>query len=181
MVSARQHRLAGPGVAADGLPVVEYLVARLDQQPVVLRRDGGHLQLLQCGNVIPGELVVDFNLRYSTESTPEGLRERVETLLKRHGLNFELSWVLGGLPFLTRPGALIAAMSAAITAETGVVTELSTTGGTSDGRFVAQICPQVVEFGPINASIHKIDEHGEVADLAPLTRIYRRTLADLLG
>jgi succinyl-diaminopimelate desuccinylase len=134
-----------------------------------------------AGNVIPGELVVDFNFRYSTESTPEGLRERVETLLKRHGLNFELSWVLGGLPFLTRPGALIAAMSDAITAETGVTTELSTTGGTSDGRFIAQICPQVVEFGPINASIHKIDEHGEVADLAPLTRIYRRTLADLLG
>jgi succinyl-diaminopimelate desuccinylase len=134
-----------------------------------------------AGNVIPGELVVDFNFRYSTESTPEGLRERVEALLKRHGLQFELSWVLGGLPFLTRPGALIAAMSAAITAETGVTTELSTTGGTSDGRFIAQICPQVVEFGPINASIHKIDEHGAVADLAPLTRIYRRTLAALLG
>jgi succinyl-diaminopimelate desuccinylase len=134
-----------------------------------------------AGNVIPGELVVDFNFRYSTESTPEGLRERVEALLTRYGLAFELSWVLGGLPFLTLPGALIAAMSAAITAETGVTTELSTTGGTSDGRFIAQICPQVVEFGPINASIHKIDEHGAVADLAPLTRIYRRTLADLLG
>ncbi|MBK6854238.1 MAG: succinyl-diaminopimelate desuccinylase [Burkholderiales bacterium] len=134
-----------------------------------------------AGNVIPGELVVDFNFRYSTESTPEGLRERVEALLTRHGLQFELSWVLGGLPFLTRPGALIAAMSAAISAETGVTTELSTTGGTSDGRFIAQICPQVVEFGPINASIHKIDEHGAVADLAPLARIYRRTLAALLG
>jgi succinyl-diaminopimelate desuccinylase len=134
-----------------------------------------------AGNVIPGELVVDFNFRYSTESTPEALRARVEALLQRHGLQFDLSWVLGGLPFLTRPGALIAAMTAAIAAETGVITELSTTGGTSDGRFIAQICPQVVEFGPLNASIHKIDEHGEVADLAPLTRIYRRTLADLLG
>jgi succinyl-diaminopimelate desuccinylase len=134
-----------------------------------------------AGNVIAGELVVDFNFRYSTESTPDALRGRVEALLQRHGLSFELSWTLGGLPFLTRPGALIAAMSAAIAAETGVVTELSTTGGTSDGRFIAPMCAQVVEFGPINASIHKIDEHGPVADLAPLTRIYRRTLAELLG
>jgi succinyl-diaminopimelate desuccinylase len=134
-----------------------------------------------AGNVIPGELVVDFNFRYSTESTPEVLRERVEALLRRHGLDFDLGWTLGGLPFLTRPGALIAAMTAAIAVETGVTTELSTSGGTSDGRFIARMCPQVVEFGPLNASIHKIDEHGAVADLAPLTRIYRRTLAELLG
>jgi succinyl-diaminopimelate desuccinylase len=134
-----------------------------------------------AGNVIPGELVVDFNFRYSTESTPEALRERVEALLSRHGLDFSLVWTLGGLPFLTRRGALIDAMADAIMAETGVTTELSTSGGTSDGRFIAQICPEVVEFGPLNASIHKIDEYTPVADLAPLTRIYRRTLAALLG
>jgi succinyl-diaminopimelate desuccinylase len=134
-----------------------------------------------AGNVIPGELVVDFNFRYSTESTPEGLRERVEAILHRHGLQFRLDWTLGGRPFLTRRGPLIDAMAAAITTETGLATELSTTGGTSDGRFIAQICAEVVEFGPLNASIHRIDEHTPVADLGPLTRIYGRTLAALLG
>jgi succinyl-diaminopimelate desuccinylase len=134
-----------------------------------------------AGNVIPGELVVDFNFRYSTESTPEGLRERVEAILHRHGLQFRLDWTLGGRPFLTRRGPLIDAMAAAITTETGLATELSTTGGTSDGRFIAQICAEVVEFGPINATIHKVDECGPVADLQPLTDIYRSTLERLLG
>ncbi|MEY4749673.1 MAG: hypothetical protein RIQ60_1887 [Pseudomonadota bacterium] len=132
-------------------------------------------------NVVPGELVLDFNFRYSTESTPEALRARVEAVLTRHGLDYRLDWTLGGLPFLTRRGPLVDAMSAAIAAETGVSTELSTTGGTSDGRFIAQICAEVVEFGPLNASIHKIDEHTPVADLGPLARIYRQTLATLLG
>ena len=132
------------------------------------------------GNVIPGELVVNFNFRFSTESTPDTLRQRVHALLDRHGLEYTLDWSLSGEPFLTPVGALSAAISAAIEAETGVTTELSTTGGTSDGRFIAKLCPQVVEFGPLNASIHKIDEYVPLDQIAPLTRIYRRTLENLL-
>jgi succinyl-diaminopimelate desuccinylase len=134
-----------------------------------------------ANNVIPGELVVDFNFRFSTESTPDGLKERLQTILTQHGLDFSIDWVLGGRPFLTRPGSLIEAISGAITEVTGLRTELSTTGGTSDGRFIAQICPQVVEFGPVNTSIHKIDEHVAVADIEPLKNIYRLTLERLLS
>ena len=133
-----------------------------------------------AGNVIPGEVVIDFNFRFSTESTPESLKSRLQAVLDAHGLRYDLAWTLGGEPFLTPVGALSDAMSAAILAETGVRAELSTTGGTSDGRFIAKICPQVVEFGPLNASIHKIDENVEVASLDPLKNIYRRTLEGLL-
>ena len=132
------------------------------------------------GNVIPGEAVVDFNFRFSTESTAEGLKQRVHALLDAHGLDYELGWTLGGQPFLTAPGTLTDAVAAAIEAECGVKTELSTTGGTSDGRFVATICPQVIELGPRNASIHKIDEHVEVADVQRLSNIYRRVMENLL-
>ena len=131
-------------------------------------------------NVIPGALVVDFNFRFSTESTPESLRQRVHAVLDGHGLDYQLDWTLGGEPFLTPVGTLSEALDSAIRAETGLATELSTTGGTSDGRFIAKICPQVVEFGPLNASIHKIDEWVEVASLEPLKNIYRRTLESLL-
>jgi succinyl-diaminopimelate desuccinylase len=133
-----------------------------------------------AGNVIPGEAVVDFNFRFSTESTPAALKARVHALLDRHGLKYELAWTLGGEPFLTPVGDLSEAISAAIRSETGLATELSTTGGTSDGRFIAKICPQVVEFGPLNATIHKIDERVEVASLDPLKNIYRDTLLRLL-
>jgi len=133
-----------------------------------------------AGNVIPGELVVDFNFRFSTESTPETLKQRVHALLDRHGLTYTLDWSLSGQPFLTPVGELSAGIAAAIEAETGVVTELSTTGGTSDGRFIATLCRQVVEFGPLNASIHKIDEYVPLDQIAPLARIYRRTLENLL-
>ena len=132
------------------------------------------------GNVIPGEVVVDFNFRFSTESTPEQLQARVLDVLDRHGVQHRITWTLGGSPFLTRPGSLSDALTAAIQAETGATAVLSTTGGTSDGRFIAQVCAQVVEFGPINASIHKIDEHVLVADIEPLKNIYRRTLEALL-
>jgi succinyl-diaminopimelate desuccinylase len=132
-----------------------------------------------AGNVIPGTVVVDFNFRYSTESTPEGLQKLTHEVLDRHGLDYQLDWVVGGLPFLTTPGELVGAIQDAIRVETGIETELSTTGGTSDGRFISRICPQVVEFGPINASIHKIDEHVRVADIEPLKNIYRRTLENL--
>jgi succinyl-diaminopimelate desuccinylase len=130
-------------------------------------------------NVIPGSVVVDFNFRYSTESTPESLQKLTHEVLDRHGLEYTLDWVVGGLPFLTTPGDLVGAISDGIRAETGIETELSTTGGTSDGRFISQICPQVIEFGPVNATIHKIDEHVRVADIEPLKNIYRRTLENL--
>ena len=134
-----------------------------------------------AGNVIPGELDVQFNFRFSNESTPESLKARVHALLDRHGLDYQLAWTLGGETFLTPPGSLSQGLSRAIEAETGVTPVLSTTGGTSDGRFIARICPQVVEFGPLNASIHKIDEHVVVADIERLKNIYRRTLENLLA
>ena len=137
-----------------------------------------------ANNVIPGELALDFNFRFSTASTPEQLRERVHAILAQHGLlegaDYVLDWTVSGLPFLTPRGTLVDAVAAAIETETGIRTELSTTGGTSDGRFIARICPQVIECGPPNASIHKIDEHIEVRFIDPLMRIYRRTLDNLL-
>lgn len=132
-----------------------------------------------ASNVIPGTVVVDFNFRFSTESTPETLQSRLQAVLERHDLAYDLAWTLSGLPFLTPPGTLVDAVVAAIGAETGLTPELSTSGGTSDGRFIAKICPQVIEFGPPNASIHKINEHIALADIEPLTNIYRRVLENL--
>ena len=136
-----------------------------------------------ASNVIPGTVVIDFNFRFCTESTPESLQQRVSDILARHGLHpgadFDLAWTVGGLPFLTTPGTLVDAVREAILDETGIATELSTTGGTSDGRFIAQVCPQVIELGPPNATIHKVDEHVAVADIEPLKNIYRRTLERL--
>lgn len=134
-----------------------------------------------ANNVIPGEVIIDFNFRFSTESTPEALQARVEDVLHQHGLTYEIHWTLGGRPFLTPRGPLVDALAAAIQDVSGLTTELSTTGGTSDGRFIAQICPQVVEFGPCNATIHKIDECVAVADIEPLKNIYRQTLERLLA
>jgi succinyl-diaminopimelate desuccinylase len=134
-----------------------------------------------AGNVIPAEATLDFNFRFSTASSVDTLKQRVHALLDRHGVKYDIQWTQGGRPFLTPPGSLSSALAAAIQAETGLTTELSTTGGTSDGRFIAAICPQVIECGPVNASIHKIDEHVEIAALATLKNIYRRTLESLLG
>ena len=131
-------------------------------------------------NVVPGQAVLDFNFRFSTASTPETLKQRVHAILDTAGVDYDLSWVLGGEPFLTLPGELSAALSASISETTGLEPTLSTTGGTSDGRFIARICPQVVEFGPINASIHQVNEHVALADLAPLKNIYRGVLERLL-
>ena len=133
-----------------------------------------------ASNIIPGEVVIDFNFRFSTASTVEGLQQRVRAILDSHVLEYDLRWTVGGLPFLTPRGSLSDALAAAILAETGITTELSTSGGTSDGRFIASICPQVIEFGPVNASIHKIDEHIEISAIDPLKNIYRRTLENLL-
>lgn len=132
-----------------------------------------------ASNVIPGTVVVDFNFRFGTESTPRSLQTRLQAVLDRHGLDHDLSWVIGGLPFLTAPGTLVDAVARAILDETGVTTELSTSGGTSDGRFIASICPQVIELGPPNATIHKIDECVALADIEPLKNIYRRVLENL--
>jgi succinyl-diaminopimelate desuccinylase len=131
-------------------------------------------------NVIPGEAVLDFNFRFSTESTAQSLKDRVEAVLKRHGLDFTLAWTLGGETFLTPPGSLSEAVSGAIEAVTGEKPVLSTTGGTSDGRFIKRICDQVIELGPVNASIHKVDECVAVADIERLKDIYRGTLERLL-
>lgn len=130
-------------------------------------------------NVIPGEVVVDFNFRFSTESTQDSLRQRVHAVLDQHGLEYQLDWTLGGQPFLTAAGSLVEAAQKAIALETGLNTELSTTGGTSDGRFIATLCPQVIELGPPNDSIHKVNENIRLRELAPLTRIYQALLLQL--
>lgn len=132
-------------------------------------------------NVIPGDVAIDFNFRFSTASTAEGLKQRVHALLDRHGLEYRIDWTLGGEPFLTPRGELSAAIEDAIHAETGLTPDLSTTGGTSDGRFIAKICPQVIECGPPNASIHKIDEHVELSAIEPLKNIYRGVLERLVA
>ena len=132
-----------------------------------------------ANNVIPGECVVDFNFRFSTESDAESLKTRVTQTLDRHRVKYQLDWVLGGLPFLTPTGDFVDVVRNAIREVEGIETTLSTTGGTSDGRFMAQICPEVIELGPCNASIHKVNEHVSVADVLALTKIYRQILNTL--
>lgn len=132
------------------------------------------------GNVIPGELVVDFNFRFSTESTPESLKHQLVAVLARHDVEHHIVWTLGGEPFLTEPGTLHQALASAIEAEFHIKPQLSTTGGTSDGRFIARVCPQVMEFGVANESAHKIDEWVETAAIEPLKNVYRRTLEAFL-
>ncbi|MCW8874941.1 MAG: succinyl-diaminopimelate desuccinylase [Gammaproteobacteria bacterium] len=132
-------------------------------------------------NVIPGEVEVWFNLRFSTEQTEAGIRARIEELLDRHGLHYELQWRLSGNPFLTPVGELVGAVRDAIQEVCGIETELSTSGGTSDGRFIAPTGAQVVELGPLNASIHQIDECVASADLDRLSAIYEGMLTRLLA
>ena len=184
-----QGHIAYPQLAKNPIhllaaPLAELVGVRWDEGNAYFPPTSWQVSNLHAGtgasNVIPGEAVVDFNFRFSTESTPQGLKDRVHALLDRHGLDYELVWTLGGEPFLTPVGELSAALTEAILANTGVATTLSTTGGTSDGRFIAKICPQVIEFGPLNATIHKIDERVEVASLDPLKNIYRDTLLRLL-
>jgi succinyl-diaminopimelate desuccinylase len=131
-------------------------------------------------NVVPGTMTVTFNFRYSTEVTAEELKARVLEILDRHGLTYEIQWTHSGLPFLTPVGELVSAAQNAIRNVTGRETELSTSGGTSDGRFIAPTGAQVLELGVLNASIHQIDEHVNVADLEPLAEIYEQILEGLL-
>lgn len=133
-----------------------------------------------ANNVIPGYVDILFNLRFSTEITEEQIRDRIEQILDAHGLNYELTWALSGNPFLTSEGRLIDATRAAIKNVRKFDTELSTSGGTSDGRFIAPTGAQVIELGPVNASIHKIDENIDIDELEELTRIYHEILVQLL-
>ena len=132
-------------------------------------------------NVVPGSCEIDFNLRFAPVSDAESLMTRIENILRRHALEFSIQWTLGARPFMTPPGDLSSSIMRAISEVTGRKPDISTTGGTSDGRFISTFCPQVIEFGPTNASIHKIDEHIAVSDLEPLKDVYRRTLELLLA
>ena len=134
-----------------------------------------------ANNIIPGTLELLFNFRFSTESTADQLKARVHQVLDAHGVEYELKWSLSGAPFLSPRGGLVDVLSAAVTSVTGVTPELSTSGGTSDGRFLAHVSREVVEFGPVSASIHGIDEHVRIADIAPLSAIYEQTIAALLS
>ncbi|MGA7181087.1 MAG: succinyl-diaminopimelate desuccinylase [Thiobacillaceae bacterium] len=132
-------------------------------------------------NVVPGEVEIRFNFRHSTASTKQQLVERTHAILRKHGLEYDLVWEEGGKPYLTPKGDLVDRISQAIQEVTGITTDVSTSGGTSDGRFIADICPQVIEFGPMNASIHKLNENIPVADIEPLREIYQKTLEKLLA
>ena len=131
-------------------------------------------------NVVPGTIDIVFNFRFSTASTVDGLKAKMHAILDKHGLEYDLDWSLSGKPYLTPRGNLVDAVSAAIKQLTGIETDLSTTGGTSDGRFIADICPQVLELGPVNATIHKLNECVSVADLDVLSEIYFLTMENLL-
>jgi succinyl-diaminopimelate desuccinylase len=134
-----------------------------------------------ANNIIPGHLDIDFNFRFSTASTPEQLRERLEKILHDEQIDYKIDWHLGSSPFITGDGDLANALRKAIRTEIQIDTELSTTGGTSDGRFISQICKEVVEFGPLNATSHKINESVIIDDVEPLKNIYRQTLEQLIA
>ena len=131
-------------------------------------------------NITPGSMQVDFNFRFSTESTPESLKARVIAILDRHGLEYTLDWVLGGKPFLTARGRLVTTLTEAIRKVAGVTPEVNCAGGTSDGRFIIDICSEVAEFGPVNRSIHKVNEAVSLDEIEPLAEVYRLAVEDLL-
>lgn len=131
-------------------------------------------------NVIPGELFIQFNFRFSTAITDEEIRQRTEALLQKHQLRYQLEWSLSGQPFITGQGKLLEAVRYSVKHYTNLEPELSTSGGTSDGRFIAQMGAQVVELGPINATIHKVNECVNAADLQQLSRIYQRVMEQLI-
>jgi succinyl-diaminopimelate desuccinylase len=133
-----------------------------------------------AANVIPGTVEVDFNFRFSTESTEVSLKNKVESILKKHGLDYTIRWTLGARPFLSKRGKLAQTVMAAGKKHTGRSAELSTTGGTSDARFIIEICPEIIELGPVNASIHKLNEHIALEELEVLPRIYLDILRALL-
>ncbi len=190
VVKGRQGHIAYPHLADNPIPKMAGAIAALsaiewDRGNEYFPATSFQVSNVHAGtgatNVIPGDATVDFNFRFSTASTVESLQRRVRDVLDERDLDYELDWTVGGLPFLTPVGELSAALADAIARVTGVTAELSTTGGTSDGRFIAAICRETMEFGPVNASIHQIDERVAVADIAPLKDVYRETLAALLA
>jgi succinyl-diaminopimelate desuccinylase len=189
VLKGKQGHIAYPHLALNPIPPMADAIAAL----TAIEWDRGNTFFpptsFQCSNVhagtgatnvIPDEAVVDFNFRFSTESTVDTLKQRVHAALDARDIDYELAWTVGGQPFLTSEGSLCDALSNAIEHVTGVKTSLSTTGGTSDGRFISTICPQTIEFGPINASIHQIDERIAITDIEPLKNVYRAMLASLL-
>jgi succinyl-diaminopimelate desuccinylase len=175
----------GRNPIADALPALaELATIRWDEGNADFPPTGLQFSNLHAGtgatNVIPGTFEVAFNFRFSPESQAVRLQQRVRDLLDRHGLDYELEWTLSGAPFVTPRGPLVDTLTAAVTAVTGLVPALSTSGGTSDGRFLADVCREVIEFGPVNESIHKIDECVRVEDLALLSTIFERALVALL-
>jgi len=189
-VKGVQGHIAYPHLASNPIHLVAPAIAELAQTTWDTGNEyfpptTWHISNISGGtgatNIIPGEVNMLFNFRFSTASTVESLKERVHAILDRHQLNYSLLWELSGKPYLTPKGSLADALSSAIRLVTGIEAVLSTSGGTSDGRFIADICPQVVEFGPRNATIHKLNEYVEVADIEQLSSIYRLTLENLLG
>ena len=180
-VKGLQGHIAYPQLARNPIHLLAPALAELtavewDKGNAYFQPTGWQVSNIHAGtganNVIPGEVVVDFNFRFSTESTADGLKQRLESILEKHQLDYVLKWTLGGLPFITTPGDLLEVVQQSILEITGVKTELSTTGGTSDARFIAQICPQVIEFGPPNDSIHQINEFVRLSDIDSLKNIY---------
>ncbi|WP_273777269.1 succinyl-diaminopimelate desuccinylase [Acinetobacter sp. GSS19] len=188
-VKGKQGHVAYPHLAINPIHTASQAIAELcdtvwDQGNEYFPATSFQISNIQAGtgatNVVPGNMKVTFNFRYSTEVTADQLKARVLELLDRHGVNYEIEWTLSGLPFLTPVGELVNAAKTAIKNVTGVDAELSTSGGTSDGRFIAPTGTQVLELGVLNATIHQIDEHVNVADLEPLAEIYEQILQQLL-
>jgi len=185
-----QGHVAYPHLAANPIhlfsPALKELVAeRWDEGNEYFPATTWQMANMNAGtgatNVIPGTLTAQFNFRFSTESTVEALKDRVCAILDKHQLDYELEWVLSGNPFLTEKGQLVSAVTTAVKSVLGIDAELSTGGGTSDGRFIADICREVVELGPINASIHQANEHILVQDIERLSLTYEEILVNLLA
>lgn len=188
-VKGQQGHIAYPHLAKNPIhlaapALAELAVTRWDDGNEYFPPTSWQMSNIHAGtganNVIPGTMEVMFNFRFSSEWTETGLRDRVHELLDRHKLDYDIDWRLSGNPYLTPRGTLVEAISLAIDSTCGMRPEISTTGGTSDGRFIAAICDEVVEFGPVNATIHKIDERIALDAIEPLSDVYRRTLENLL-
>ena len=188
-VKGKQGHIAYPHLAENPVhkaapALAELTAAEWDRGNAYFPPTGFQISNINGGtgatNVIPGELNVKFNFRFSTESDSDGLKRRVHEILDKHGLNYDLQWSLSGQPFLTEAGRLTEAAQAAVAEICGVHAELSTSGGTSDGRFIKAIARELIELGPVNATIHQIDENVELSALPKLSAVYERMLAELL-
>ncbi len=184
-----QGHIAYPHLAKNPIHLMAPAVAELaqtewDQGNEYFPPTTWHISNIKSGtgatNVIPGEVNLLFNFRFATASTVTSLKTKTHEILERHALDYDLQWTLSGKPFLTPKAELANAMTAAIKDVTTIDAQLSTSGGTSDGRFIADICTQVVEFGPCNATIHKLNENVEISDIEPLSKIYQLTIENLL-